>query len=224
MFSGRGSQTFKPRQIERNTMTEEPDTIETGIDAFDFEIREEMGKVVKSRMEILENSFRNQIQGELDTHRKSPFFHVPRDLSAIRFFDSSEPLQKWSKNKIGLRNTMRKTMKELQVSIHNSNFKLSHSKKLSEGGLRRRNKSRMTINGRETNENSGNHFGSGNITGTATFSELMDHIETEMKKFEMDLKGPKMGLVISEEEFKVKIKSWSGILNFWSISKLWRKF
>ena len=208
MFSGRGSQTFQPRQIERYTMTEEPDTIETGIDAFDFEIREEMGKVVKSRMEILENSFRSQIQGELDIHKKSPFFHVPRDLTAIRFFDTSEPLQKWSKNRIGLKNTMRKTMKELQVSIHNSNFKLSHSKKLSEGGLRRRNKSRMTINGRETNENSGNNFSSGNMTGTTTFSELLDHIDNEIKKFENDLKGPKMELVISEEEFKVKIISW----------------
>ena len=37
---------------------------------------------------------------------------------------------------------------------------------------------------------------------------LLDHIDNEIKKFENDLKGPKMELVISEEEFKVKIISW----------------
>ena len=205
MYSGRGSQTFEARHIERSTMTEEPDTIETGIDAFDFEIKQEMGKIVKSRLELLENSFYNQIEGEFESHKKSPFFHVPKDLTSIKFFDNSEPFQKWSRNKIGIRNTIRKTMRDLQVSIHNSNFKLNHSKKLSEGGIRRKNKSRLTLNGRDTNnENSPyNTFASGNITGTATFSELIDHIENEMKKFEIDLKGSKMELVISKEEYKV---------------------
>ena len=204
MYSGRGSQTFQPRHIERSTMTEEPDTIETGIDVYDFQIREEMEKETQSRLEQLEESFRCQIQNELDGHKKSPFFHVPKDLSSIKFFDTTEPLQKWSKNKIGLRNTMRKTMKEMQESIHNSNYKMSHSKKLSEGAIRRRNKSRMTLNGRDTGENIYHaNYGSGNMTNTGTFSELMDHIDSEMKKFEANLQGKEMGLVISEEELKV---------------------
>lgn len=186
-------------------MTEEPDLIEAAIDAFDFEIKAEMGKVRQSRLEQLENSFRSQIRGELETHQKSPFFHVPGDLTSIRFFDRTEPIPKFSRNKIGLRNTMRKTMKEMQVSIHNSSFKLSHSKKLSEGGIRRLNKSRLTINGQNTN--SGNifpgNYGSGQITQTGTQPDLMDHIEAEIKKFKEDLSGAKMELVISDEEFKV---------------------
>lgn len=205
MFCGRGSQTFQPRHIERSTITEEPDLIEAAIDAFDFEIKAEMGRERHSRLEQLETSFRTQIQGELDTHRKSPFFHVPGDLASIRFFDRTDPLPKFSRNKIGLRNTMRKTMKEAHVSIHNSSFKLSHSKKLSEGGIRRLNKSRLTINGHHTH--SGNIFpgayGSGNATHTGTVSEVMDHIEAELKRFKEDLAGPRMGLVISGAEFQV---------------------
>ena len=205
MFCGRGSQTFQPRHIERSTLTEEPEMIEAAIDAFDFEIKEEMKKVTQSKLEQLENSFKNQIKSELDNHQKSPFFFVPNDLTAIRFFDITEPLPKWSKNKIELRNTMRKTMKEMQVSIHNSSFKLSHSKKLSEGGIRRMNKSRLTFNGNHTNSENiyrGN-YGSGNGQNNGTLSEVLDHVDSEMKKFEMDLAGSKMNLVISEEEYKV---------------------
>lgn len=185
-------------------MTEEPDTIETGIDVYDFQIRQEMDKESKSKMEQLEESFRLQIQCELDDHHKSPFFHVPRDLSSIRFFDSSEPLQKLSRTRLGVKGTNRKTMKEMQVSIHNSTFKLSHSKKLSKHHIEKRNKSRLTMNYREINENlyQGN-YGSGNVTGTDTFSELMDHIDSEMKKFEGQLLGRRMDLVVSKEEIQV---------------------
>lgn len=206
MYCGRGSQTFQPRHIERSTMTEEPEMIEAAIDAFDFEIKEEMEKISQSRLEHLENSFKTQIQTELETHMKSPYFMVPKDLTAIRFFDTTEPFQKLSKNKIGLRNTLRKTMKEMQVSIHNSGFKLSHSKKLSEGGIRRMNKSRLTINGNHSNNENiyqGN-YGSGNGTNMGTYSELLDYIDVEMKRFESDLQGQKVNLVVSEEEFKVE--------------------
>jgi hypothetical protein len=37
-----------------------------------------------------------------------------------------------------------------------------------------------------------------------TFSELLDYIDAEMKKFEGDLLGEKVNLVISQEEFKVE--------------------
>jgi CRISPR/Cas system-associated protein Cas10 (large subunit of type III CRISPR-Cas system) len=197
-------------------MTEEPETIETGIDVYDFQIREEMEKEPKSKMENLEESFRMQIMGELNGHKKSPFFHVPKDLSSIRFFDQTEPLQKLSRTRLGMKNVIRKTMKEMQVSIHSSTFKLSQSKKLSKNHVEKRNKSRMTLHYRDTNENiyHGN-FGSGNITlnGTETCSELMDHIDTEMKKFEINLNGEQMDLVVSKEEFQVKLTSWCAIPN-----------
>lgn len=186
-------------------MTEEPDLIEAAVDAYDFEIQEEMRREPQSRLEALEQSFRAQIQGELDGHRKSPFFWVPEDLGSIRFFDSNEPLQKYGRARGGLRNNIRKTVKEMQVSIHNSSFKLSHSKKLSENGIRRMNKSRLTINAPGTANFFSSNYGDsgGGATVTGTYSELMDHVEAELKKFKEDLQGPKMELVISAEEFQV---------------------
>lgn len=53
----RGSQTFEPRRIERSTMTDEPDSIEFGCDAYDFQIAAEIQTEQKSKLELLRMKF-----------------------------------------------------------------------------------------------------------------------------------------------------------------------
>ena len=202
IFVTRGSQTFEPRCIERSTMTEEPDTIEFGCDAYDFRIKEEMQNEEKSKLEMLEESFLAQIHEELYSHQKSPFFKVPEDLSSIKFFDYIEIPTKNSRTRMGNKGNNKRTNKEMNVSIHNSNWKESNSfsKKFTDTiPLRKKNLSRGTISGKEMVT----------LQLGPTTSDFNDHIELEMKRFGQELLSEKVDLIISEEEYKVELISWS---------------
>ena len=202
MYVERGSQTFESRHIDRSSMTDEPDTIELGCDAFDFEIQAEIDTVRKSKLEELESGFEDQIQNELENHEKSPFFQVPKDLDSIKFFDYNESNGKASRTKLGARINNKRNLKDTNVSIHNSNWKVSKgfSKQLNSESTPFRKKT-------ATQKTQGSSKDSRSVGFAQSSSEFNDHIENEMRKFAKKLEGNRIDLVISEEEYGVRVIS-----------------
>ena len=146
-------------------------------------------------------------------HMKSPFFHVDEGLESIRFFDymqdhpGNAPNFKASSKRLGLRgtNARRGMGKDTKVSIHTSGKKFSNN-------FSKRFTDTMTFGKKNVSgtrgggvNGSGRDVGGGYRVGPSS-SELNMYIEREMDRFERELAEEKLGLIISQEEYKVWYK------------------